>query len=42
MACIDLDSQTVYVDHTNDEIKDAPEFDEDMYRDEAYRSQLGS
>jgi hypothetical protein len=39
---IDLDSQTVYVDHTKDEIKDAPEFDEDMYRDEAYRSQLGS
>ena len=39
---IDLDSQTVYVEHTKDEIKDAPEFDEDMYRDEAYRSQLGS
>lgn len=39
---IDVDSQTVYVEHTKDEIKDAPEFDEDMYRDEAYRSQLGS
>ena len=39
---VDLDSQTVYVDHTKDEIKDAPEFDEDMYRDEWYRSQLGS
>ena len=40
---VDLDSQTVYVDHTKDEIKDAPEFDEDMYRDdELYRSQLGS
>lgn len=39
---VDLDSQTVYVDHTKDEIKDAPEFDEEMYRDEWYRSQLGS
>ena len=39
---VDLDSQTVYVDHTKDEIKDAPEFDENMYREEEYRSQLGS
>ena len=39
---VDLDSETMYVDHTKDEIKDSPEFDKDMYRDEGYRSQLGS
>ena len=39
---VDLDSETIFVDRTKDEIKDAPEFDEDMYRDESYRSQLGS
>jgi hypothetical protein len=39
---VDLDSQTVYVDHSKDEIKNAPEFDEEMYPDEGYRSQLGS
>ena len=38
---VDLDSETVYVDLTKDEIKDAPEFDEDTYRDETYRNQLG-
>ena len=39
---VDLDTETVYVDRTKDEIKDSPEFDEDMYRDEAYRTRLGS
>jgi hypothetical protein len=39
---VDLDSQTVIVDRTKDEIKNSPEFDEDTYRDETYRSQLGS
>jgi hypothetical protein len=39
---VDLDSQTVFVDRTKDEIKNSPEFDKDMYRDEAYRSRLGS
>jgi PRC-barrel domain protein len=39
---VDLDSQTVVVDRTKDEIKDAPEFDENTYRDEEYRSQVGS
>ena len=38
---VDLDSQTVVVDRTKDEIKDAPEFDENSYRDEAYRGRLG-
>jgi hypothetical protein len=39
---VDLDSQTVFVDRTKDEIKNSPEFDENLYRDENYRSQLGS
>jgi hypothetical protein len=39
---VDLDTQTAYVDRTKDEIKNAPEFDETMYRDESYRSRLGS
>jgi hypothetical protein len=38
---VDLDSETVFVNRTKDEIKDAPEFDEDTYRDETYRNQLG-
>jgi len=38
---IDLDSETVFVDRTKDEIKDAPEFDEANYRDEMYRSRVG-
>ena len=37
---IDLDTETVFVDLTKDEIKDAPEFDEDRYRDASYRSEL--
>jgi hypothetical protein len=39
---IDLDTETVFVDRTKDEIKNGPEFDENMYRDEAYRTRLGS
>ena len=39
---VDLDSQTVVVDRTKDEIKNSPEFDEDAYQDQGYRSQLGS
>jgi hypothetical protein len=39
---VDLDSETVFVDLTKDQIKNAPEFDEMTYRDESYRSQVGS
>jgi len=39
---VDLDTETIFVDRTKDEIKNSPEFDEKMYRDESYRSQLGS
>jgi len=38
---IDLDSETVFVDRTKDEIKDAPEFDETNYRGNEYRSRIG-
>jgi hypothetical protein len=39
---VDLDSETVFVRRTKDEIKNAPEFDEQTFRDESYRSELSS
>jgi hypothetical protein len=39
---IDVDSQTVFLDLTKDEIKNAPEYDESMENDTGYRDQLGS
>ena|SRR5215471_17873522 len=38
---IDLDTETVFVDLTKDEIKNAPEFDEKTFRDQAYRNRIG-
>jgi hypothetical protein len=38
---VDLDAETVFVDRTKDEIKNAPEFDPETYRSEAYRSEIG-
>ena len=38
---VDLDSETVFADRTKDEIKNAPEFDESRYSDDAYREELG-
>jgi PRC-barrel domain protein len=38
---VDLDGETVFVRRTKDEIKNAPEFDEERYRDEAYRREIG-
>jgi hypothetical protein len=37
---IDLDTETIFVDRTKDEIKNAPEFDDSRYQDEAYRAEL--
>ena len=37
----DHEEEKVFVNRTKDQIKDAPEFDEDAYRDESYRSGLG-
>ena len=38
---LDLDTETVFVDRTKDQIKNAPEFDEERYRDSSYRQELG-
>ena len=38
---VDLDAQTVFVNRTKDQIKNAPEFDEDRYKDEGYRDEVG-
>jgi hypothetical protein len=38
---VDVEDETVYVDRTKEQIKDAPEFEEDRYRDDAYRDELG-
>jgi hypothetical protein len=37
---VDLDSETIFVNRTKDQIKNAPEFDADRYRDEGYRNDL--
>jgi hypothetical protein len=39
---IDVQDERVFVHRTKDQIKNAPEFDEDRYRDETYRSDVGS
>jgi hypothetical protein len=38
---IDPDAETIFVNRTKDEIKDAPKFDEETYRDQKYRDELG-
>ncbi len=38
---IDPDAETIFVSRTKDEIKNAPEFDEQTYRDQRYRDELG-
>jgi hypothetical protein len=38
---VDRDDETVYVNRTKDQIKDAPEFDESRYRDSEYRDEIG-
>jgi hypothetical protein len=37
---IDIDAETVFVNATKDQVKNAPEFDEDKVRDEGYRTEL--
>jgi hypothetical protein len=39
---VDLDARQVFVDRTKDQIKNAPEFDEDRYTDETSRSDVGA
>jgi hypothetical protein len=38
---VDRDEEKVYVDRSKDEIEQAPEFDEDNYREDSYRSTVG-
>lgn len=39
---VDTEDETVYVSRSKDQIKEAPEFDESTFRDEAYRSEVGT
>jgi hypothetical protein len=39
---VDPNDEKVYVNRTKEQIKSSPEFDPDTYRDQDYRSQLGS
>jgi hypothetical protein len=39
---VDLDAETVFVDRTREEIKNAPEFDEARYREAEYQNELGT
>ena len=39
---IDMEDEQIFVNRTKDEIKSAPEFDEDLSRDETYRTELAS
>jgi hypothetical protein len=38
---IDPDTETIFVARTKDEIKNAPEFDEERYREAGYRDEIG-
>jgi hypothetical protein len=38
---IDLDTETVFVNRTKEQIKDSPEFDADRYRGDDYRGEVG-
>jgi hypothetical protein len=38
---VDQEDEQVFVNRTKDQIKDAPEFDEDRYRDDTYRGEIG-
>jgi hypothetical protein len=39
---VDRDDEKVYVGRTKDEIRNAPEFDRDRYREADYRAKLGA
>ncbi len=38
---VDTEKETVYVNRTKEQIKNAPELDADTYRDDSYRSEVG-
>jgi hypothetical protein len=39
---VDMTDERVFVNRTKDEIKNAPEFDENLIGDDSYRGELGS
>ena len=39
---VDHDDEKIFVDRTKEQIKNAPEFDDSLTRDEEYRGRLGS
>jgi hypothetical protein len=39
---VDMTDERIFVNRTKDEIKNAPEFDESLLGDDAYRGELGS
>lgn len=39
---VDRNDEKIYVSRSKDEIKDAPEFDETKYREDAYRDEVGT
>ena len=39
---VDHDEQKVFVRATKDEIKDAPEYNDGLFKDDAYRNELGT
>ncbi len=39
---VDLEDEKVYVNRTKNEIKDASEYDDALFQDEPYRTELGS
>lgn len=41
VEAVDIDEGKVFVNRTKDEIKNAPEFDEATYKDDAYRGNIG-
>jgi hypothetical protein len=38
---VDMENETIYVNRTKEQIKSAPEFHPDTYREDAYRSEIG-
>ena len=39
---VDFDDEKVHLSRTKDQIKDAPEYDDALFQDERYRTELGS
>jgi hypothetical protein len=39
---VDPNDEKVFVKRTKDQIKNAPEFDQDLYREDRYRGELGA